>query len=121
MAPAHQFINALNAGDSKTAAAAHQSSVAIIDEFAPYHWNTFDAWLRSFEASNKKYKVTDARLTLSAPTTSMVDDTFAYEVVPSTINGRMDGKPLVEKGIFTFAMVKTAGGWRIASWAWAKQ
>ncbi len=120
MAPVNQFIDALNAGDAKKAAA-HTPSSPIIDEFAPHRWNSFGAWLRDFMADAKKNKVTDVDVTLAAPTTSTVGAKEAYEVVPNTITAKADGKPNEEKGIFTFALVKTAHGWRIASWAWAKQ
>jgi hypothetical protein len=72
-------------------------------------------------ADSKKNKVTDVHVTLAAPTTSTVGAKEAYEVVPNTITAKVDGKSNEEKGIFTFALVKTAHGWRIASWAWAKQ
>ena len=121
MAPVNQFVDSLNAGDAKKAAAAHLPSSPIIDEFAPHHWNSFGAWLKGFMADSKKNKVTDVHVTLAAPTTSTVGAKEAYEVVPNTITAKVDGKPNEEKGIFTFALVKTAHGWRIASWAWAKQ
>lgn len=121
MAPVNQFIDSLNAGDAKKAAATHMPSSPIIDEFAPHHWNSFGAWLRGFMADSKKNKVTDVHVTLAAPTTSTVGAKEAYEVVPNTITAKVDGKPNEEKGIFTFALVKTPHGWRIASWAWAKQ
>jgi hypothetical protein len=121
MAPVNQFIDGLNAGNVKKAAAAHMPGSPIIDEFAPHHWNSFDAWLKGFMADSKKNKVTDVHLVLAAPTTSTVGARQAYEVVPNTITAKVDGKPNEEKGIFTFALVKTAHGWRIASWAWAKQ
>ncbi|MBN9566830.1 MAG: hypothetical protein J0H79_04395 [Alphaproteobacteria bacterium] len=66
MVPVHQFIDSLNAGNVKAAASTHLSNVPIIDEFAPYHWTSFDAWLKAFAANNKKHKVTDVRVTLSA-------------------------------------------------------
>jgi hypothetical protein len=121
MAPVNQFVDGLNAGDVKKAAATHIAGSSIIDEFAPYHWNSFDTWLKSFMADCKKNKVNDVHLTLAAPTTSTVGAKEAYEVVPNTVASKVDGKPMEEKGIFTFALVKTAHGWRIASWAWAKQ
>src|ERR1700733_6332340 len=121
IAPVNQFIDGLNAGDAKKAAAAHMPGAPIIDEFAPHHWNSFDAWLKSFMADAKKNKVPDVHVALAAPTTSTVGAKEAYEVVPNTITAKADGKPNEEKGIFTFALVKTAQGWRIASWAWAKQ
>ena len=121
MAPVNQFVDGLNAGDAKKAAAAHMPGSPIIDEFTPHHWGSFDAWLKGFMADAKKNKVTDVHVALAAPTTSTVGPKEAYEVVPNTITAKVDGKPNEEKGIFTFALVKTAKGWRIASWAWAKQ
>lgn len=121
MTPVNQFVEALNKGDAKTAAAAHMPRSPIVDEFAPYRWNSFDAWLKGFMADCKKNKVSDVRLTLLPATTSTVDAKNAYAVVPNTIDAKADGKPMQEKGIFAFALTKTAKGWRIASWAWAKQ
>ena len=121
MTPVNQFVDSLNAGDAKKAAAAHMPGSPIIDEFAPHHWNSFDAWLKGFMADCKKNKVTDVRLTRAAPTTSTVGAKEAYEIVPNTITAKADGKPTEEKGIFAFALVKTSHGWRIASWAWTKQ
>src|SRR5579862_3932496 len=62
MAPVNQFIDGLNAGDAKKAAAAHMPGSPIIDEFAPHHWNSFDAWLKDFEKDAKKNKVTDVHV-----------------------------------------------------------
>lgn len=121
MAPVNQFIDALNAGDAKIAAATHMPNAPIIDEFAPHHWNSFGAWLKGFMADSKMNKVTDVHVALQPATTSTVGAKEAYEVVPNVITAKVDGKPNEEKGIFTFALVKTAHGWRIASWAWAKQ
>lgn len=121
MTPVHQFVDALNKGDVRTAAAAHMPGSPIIDEFAPHYWNSFDDWAKAFIADCKRNKVSDVRLTLLPATTSTVGGTDAYEVVPNVIDAKHDGKAAEEKGIFTFALVKTAKGWRIASWAWAKQ
>jgi ketosteroid isomerase-like protein len=121
MTPVHQFVDALNKGDVKTAAAAHMPGSPIIDEFAPHYWKSFDDWVKDFMADCKKNKVSDVRLTLLPPTTSTMSGNEAYEVVPNVIDAKHDGKPAQEKGIFTFALTKTAKGWRIASWAWAKQ
>jgi hypothetical protein len=121
MAPVHQFIDGLNAGDLKKAAASHMPTASIIDEFPPHHWTSFGGWLHDFGVDSKKNKVTDVHVTLAAATTSTIGAKQAYEVIPNTITAKADGKPNEEKGIFTFALVKTSRGWRIASWAWAKQ
>src|SRR5215475_8834048 len=93
MTPVHQFIDSLNKGDAKTAAASFVPNAPIIDEFPPHHWSSFDAWLKGFMADCKKNKVSDVRVTLQAATTSTVGATDAYEVIPNTIDAKADGKP----------------------------
>jgi hypothetical protein len=121
MAPIHQFVDSLNAGDAKKAGEAFVPNAPIVDEFAPFHWTSFGAWLNDFAADTKKNNVTGVHVTLRPPTTSKVGATDAYEVVPNVITAKSNGKLGHETGIFTFALTKTAAGWRIASWAWAKQ
>jgi hypothetical protein len=121
MAPVRQFVDSLNAGDAKTAAKAYIPAPSIIDEFPPHHWTSFDDWLRDFMVDAKKNGVTDVHITLQAATTSTVGAVQAYEVIPNVITAKMNGKPTQEKGIFTFALLKTYDGWRIAGWGWAKQ
>lgn len=121
MTPVRQSIEALNKGDMTAAAAAFGANLSVIDEFAPYHWNSADAWLKSFVASNKAYGVTEPRVILFPATTSIVDATEAYEVIPNVTEAKMGGKRVLEKGIFVFALTKMTKGWRIASLAWTKQ
>lgn len=121
MAPVRTFVDSLNKGDAKTAATAFVPNAPIIDEFAPHHWGSFDSWFADFAADAKKRDVTDVHVTLRRATTSTVGATDAYLVVPNTISGKIKGHAGSERGIFTFALTKTAQGWRIASWAWAKQ
>jgi hypothetical protein len=121
MAPIHQFIDSLNGGDAKKAADAHMPNAPIIDEFPPHLWSSFDGWFRDFVTDTKKSGVSDVHVTLGVPTTSTAGAAEAYEVVPNVITSRHNGKKATERGIFTFALTKTASGWRIASWAWAKQ
>jgi len=121
MAPIHQFVDSLNAGDARKAAEAHMPNASIIDEFPPHRWGSFDGWLQDFIADTKKSGTSDVHVALSAPTTSTVGAAEAYEVVPNVITAKHNGKKATERGIFTFALTKTASGWRIASWAWAKQ
>jgi hypothetical protein len=120
-APIHQFVDSLNHGDAKKAAEAHMPNAPIIDEFPPHRWSSFDRWFEDFAADAKKNGVSDVHVTLGSPTTSTVGAAEAYEVVPNVITAKHNGKKAAERGIFTFALSKTASGWRIASWAWAKQ
>jgi len=118
-APTHQFADAMNAGDVKTASEAYTPSASIIDEFAPHHWNSFSDWARDADSFFKAADTTGLKITLSAPTNKEIGATFAYAVVPTTLNYVVKGKPTEEKGLFTFSMAKTAAGWRITGWAWS--
>ena len=53
LAPIHQFIDGVNKGDMKAAAAAHVAAPAILDEVAPHNWQgegAVDKWAASFGA-----------------------------------------------------------------------
>jgi hypothetical protein len=120
-APWHQFADAMNAGDMKKAADAYTPSAAIIDEFAPHHWNSFGDWNRDLGGWAKANGMEGLHIGLSAPSHKEVGASQAYAVVPTTLTFKLKGKPGSEKGLFTFATEKTASGWRITGWAWSTQ
>jgi len=39
---------------------------------------------------------------------------------PGAAGHKLNGKKVTEQGVWTFAMQKTAPGWRLAGWAWAQ-
>ncbi|MEI9932965.1 MAG: hypothetical protein WDM89_21140 [Rhizomicrobium sp.] len=88
IAPINQFVDALNAGDVKKAAATHVANAPIIDEFAPHHWTSLAGWLKGFMADSKMNKITDVHVTLQHATTSTVGAREAYEVVPNVITAK---------------------------------
>jgi hypothetical protein len=118
-----QFVGGMNHNDMKSAAAAYAPNTSIIDEFPPYHWQgqtAFADWERDFGADSKKNAITDPIVTLGKPLTSSVNGDKAYLVIPATYSFKQNGKPMREEGsIMTFAMQKTAEGWRIAAWSWS--
>jgi ketosteroid isomerase-like protein len=124
MASVHQFIDAFNTGDTKTALTACASPVSIIDDFAPHAWEGPTAcadWANAYNADAKKNGITDGIVTLGAPWHVDVTGDRAYVVVPTTYTYKQNGKPLTESGsIFTVALKKVAAGWRITGWAWAR-
>src|ERR1700722_2013442 len=119
LAPMHQFADAMNAGDMKTASAAYTASATIIDEFAPHHWASFADWAHDADGFFKAGGVTDLKIAFSAPTNKEIGANYAHAVVPTTLSFLTKGKPTEEKGLFTFSMAKTASGWRITGWAWS--
>ncbi|MGZ5961758.1 MAG: hypothetical protein ACXWLE_11830 [Rhizomicrobium sp.] len=118
-APIRQFADGMNAGDTKKAADAYAASAPIIDEFAPYHWSNFADWNRDFATFFKRGNGSDFHMALSAPSFKGVGPANAYAVVPTTLTYKIKGKPITEKGLFTFATQKDAKGWHIASWTWS--
>jgi hypothetical protein len=119
LAPIKQFSDGMNAGDAKKAAGAYAASASIIDEFAPYHWTSFADWNRDFATFAKAGAVSDFHMALSAPSFKQIGTSQAYAVVPTVLSFKEKGKPTTEKGLFTFALARDAGGWHIAAWAWS--
>ncbi len=119
LAPFKQFVDAMNAGDVQKAKAEFTASPTIIDEFAPYIWNSFAGWNEAAAKSFKAEGVTDPHIALSSISFKNMDTKTGYGVVPGTLTYKVKGKPAVEKGLFTFTTRMTDDGWRITGWAWS--
>ena len=119
LAPFGQFIDAMNAGNTAKAAATYAPSVTIIDEFGPHIWNSFAGWAGDLGASFKTGGVTDFHIALSPVSFKNVNAASGYGVAPATLTFKLKGKPMTEKGLFTFSTAKSAAGWRITGWAWS--
>ena len=122
LAPVHSFIDGLNKGDMKSAAAAYVRAPSIIDEFTPYHWHgtkAFAQWGSDFGKWAKAVGATEPHIDLEPALRVAVTGKHAYAVVPARFSFKQDGAARRERGIFTFALTKMAKGWRIASWSWA--
>lgn len=124
MATVHQFVDAFNKGDRKTAAAACADQTSIIDEFPPYEWHGAGGcakWMNDYDADAKKNGITDGIATLGAPKHIDITAERAYVVVPADYTCKQQGKAVKETGsILTVALQKVAAGWRITGWAWTK-
>jgi hypothetical protein len=124
VATVQQFIDGLNKGDTTTALAACSAQAAIIDEFPPHEWQgqgACSAWLTAYVADSKKNGITDGVVTLGTPWHVDVTGSRAYVVTPADYAYKQNGKTVTEtQSILTVALEKTAGGWRITGWAWAR-
>jgi ketosteroid isomerase-like protein len=118
------YNDALNRGDQKAAAVDSARDLSITDDFAPYSWSgpgTNAGWFADYAKWTKKNVVANDTVTLAKPWRVVVDGDLAYAVVPATFNYTRHGAKVVEAGsVWTFALHKTAGRWRIVSWAWAQ-
>ncbi len=124
MSVVHQFTDAFNKGDTKTAAAACADQTSIIDEFPPHEWHGAGGcakWMTDYDADAKKNGLSDGHVTLGTPKHVNVVADRAYVVVPADYAYKEKGKPVKETGsIFTVALQKVVTGWRITGWSWTK-
>jgi opacity protein-like surface antigen len=124
MASVHQFVDAFNKGDTKTAAAACADQTSIIDEFPPYEWHgagSCSTWMSDYDADAEKNGITDGIVKLDNPRHVDVTAERAYVVVPASYTFKQNGKVVKEIGsLLTIALQKGAAGWRITGWAWSK-
>src|SRR4029077_15851131 len=123
LAPIHQFVDAFNKGDAKTALAACAAETSIIDEFPPHEWHGAGAcrqWADDYVANAKKDGISDGIVMLGEPKHVDVNGDRAYVVIPTDYTYKQNGKPMKEtKSAFAFALHKGAEGWRITAWSWA--
>jgi len=124
MATVRQFVDSFNKGDVKAVAATCSDQAAILDEFPPYEWHGAGAcakWTEAYDSDAKQNAITDGVVTLATPTHVDVSGDRAYVVVPANYKFKKNGKPVQEVGsILTIALQKSASGWRITGWSWAK-
>ncbi len=120
----HQFVDGFNKGDMKIMAASCAEQASILDEFPPHEWHGAGAcakWAGDYDADAKKNGITDGVVTIGNPTHVDVTGDRAYVVVPANYSFKMKGKAVGETGsIITLALQKSAAGWKITGWAWAK-
>ncbi|MGH6967187.1 MAG: nuclear transport factor 2 family protein [Phenylobacterium sp.] len=121
-APIHQFIDAFNKGDGKTAGATHLAAgVTIIDEVPPYIWQgpkAFETWVGDLTKNDAAAGITEEKVTLGAVTREVVSPQTAYVIVAATYSFKQKGVAMREPAQMTFALTKTAEGWKIAGWTW---
>lgn len=124
MVPVRQFVDGFNKGDTKSALAACAEQTSIIDEFPPHEWHGPGAcakWMADYDTDARKNGITDGIVTLGTPKHLDVAGDRAYVVIPSDYAFKRKGAPVKEAAsAFTFALQKTAAGWRITGWSWAK-
>jgi ketosteroid isomerase-like protein len=121
-APIHQFIDAFDKGDMKTAAAAFLPSITIIDEVPPHYWagsGAFAAWGADLQKDSKAGGLSDESVILGKVTDEIESGATAYVVIEATFAFKQKGVAMREPAHMSYALRKTAKGWKIAGWAWA--
>lgn len=123
LATVKQYNDYFNMSDGDKAVGLCAPQTTIIDEFPPYAWQGATAcadWWNAFPAFAKNSGITDNHVALGKPWHITVTGDRAYVVVPATYTYKQKGKPVTQSGsVWTCALQKLAGGWRIAAWAWS--
>ena len=104
-------------------AGTYAPGAVISDEFAPFHWATGDVggqWSAGFIAYNASIKLTAWRIVLAMPSEYATARGRYYVVYPARFTGRLNGKPYVETGYWTFVVIQQRSGtWAVQSQTWA--
>ncbi|WP_395311336.1 nuclear transport factor 2 family protein [Mycobacterium sp. AMU20-3851] len=118
------YLDAFNAGDVDAMTGAFCPDGAILDGMAPHLWVGPTAaadWYRDVMAESAHLGASDYHVTLGEPRHHDVSGDHAYVVAPATMTFDLDGKRRTQTGaVFTVALRRLAGNWRVAAWAWAK-
>ena len=119
-----RFVAGFNAGDVKLVTDMSLDDMSIIDEFPPYEWHgpgTMMKWLGDYDADAKKNAITEGKVTITKTKHAFVDGDRAYVVTVSNYDYKKAGKPVHQKGsIFTFALRRAEGAWKISGWSWSQ-
>ena len=120
MEPVQRFVDGFNKGDFNSAVAVCADTASVIDDFPPHAWQGSGCkeWADGFKALTKQEGITEARIILGKPRHVDVTGDRAYVVVPVRLDYKVKGKSKKLPSLFTAAIDKEAGGWRITGWAW---
>ena len=119
-----QYIDGFNKGDASALASFFAVPGSILDGMAPHVWSGPTAtqdWYRDALIEAEHLDVSGYFVTLGEPLHNNVTGDAAYVVLPATMKFNMKDKQVTQSGaLFTVALRRIDGGWRIASWAWTK-
>jgi hypothetical protein len=113
-----------NDTDEAKAVATCADDASVIDDIPPFEWHGPSAcskWQKDYDAYVQKEGITDATGTIGNPRQLMISGDRAYAVVPATFAFTQKGKPVKVIATATFALHKTAAGWRITGWTWTTE
>jgi ketosteroid isomerase-like protein len=117
-------LNQWNDADEAKAVAACADDAAVTDDVPPFEWHGPGAcsrWQKDYDAYLQREGMSDATGTIGSLRQLIVSGDHAYAVLPATFAFTQKGKRVNVAATATFALHKTAAGWRITAWTWATQ
>jgi ketosteroid isomerase-like protein len=124
VAAVRQYVDAFNNADPHAMAAVCADPMQILDGMSPHVWQgptaTVD-WWRDVLTEGEHLGASAYHITVGEPHHVDVTGEYAYVVVPATMSFDLRGKNVTQTGaVYTVALQKVDGQWRLAAWAWAK-
>jgi hypothetical protein len=108
-----KWVADLNKGDFKSLVAACAPHAAVVDGFPPYAWQSCADWMKDYNTNNQAIHAPLGIVSIGTPIYKEFNGSHAYEIYPATFTDAQNGKPVVYKGTWTIALVKTGRGWAI--------
>ena len=115
------LLNQWNDPDEAKQVATCADDASVMDDIPPYEWHGAGAcasWAKDYDAFVQKNGMTEVSGTIGKPRQILVTGDRAYAIVPATFSFMKDGKQVKTTATATFALRKTASGWRITGWTW---
>ena len=115
------LLNQWNDPDGAKSIATCADDASVMDDIPPYEWHGAGAcasWAKDYDAFAQKNGMTEVSGTIGKPRQILVTGDRAYAIVPATFSFTKDGKQVKTTATATFALRKTASGWRITGWTW---
>ena len=113
-----------NDADEAKAVATCTDEASVTDDVPPFEWHGQGAcsrWQKDYDAYLQREGMSDATGTIGKPRQLIISADRAYAVLPATFAFTRSGKKVHVVATATFALRKTAAGWRITAWTWSNQ
>lgn len=124
MAAVLHYVAAFNNGDVTAMAAACADPMQILDGMSPHVWQGSTAsedWWRDVLTEGEHLGASGYHIDLAQPRHVNVTGDYAYVVVPASMTFTLAGKQVTQTGsVYTVALRRVDGDWRLTAWAWAK-
>ncbi|WP_041782629.1 nuclear transport factor 2 family protein [Mycolicibacterium chubuense] len=124
MEAVRRYVDAFNRADASAMTDECADPMQILDGMAPHVWqgeSATEQWWRDVQAESAHLGVGNYRILLDEPRHADVHGESAYLVYPASMSFDKDGTRHTQAGsVFTVALRRVAGRWRLAAWSWAK-
>ena len=114
-----QYAGTLNKADKNAFQGLCAPPAAIVDDVPPHIFQGPTActeWWDALHALDQQEGISAERLAIGKPKRVAVTGDRASVVTPAIFCYKLKGKATSENGIWTLALQKLTGGWRITGW-----